>query len=559
MDFLNKAFEQVKDLFVSMTPGSRIIAGLLVVAIATSVAFLFQSEMFQKDVPILSGAAIAPADQKAILAAFASESLDDYEVVGSQIFVPRSRRVDYIAALVKNNAIPPDFHESMEEAVGQASPFESEAHRADRQKVAKEKEMALVLRNMRGIEYASVQYDIEDKGGFPRKKVYTASVVVRPSGSDDIDPKTVKSIQNYVAHSIAGLDSQHVSVTDLNTRKTFSGADNDLASVNDDPYAARKKWFEDHWTETINSALRFIDGNNVTVNVELDPEMNRIEKGIKYDPRPTPLASMSEKSSDIRRTPANAGQPGLAAQAPEGPNRPTAVSGQPMNEQESESNREETLAVTNQDYTQKQLASLTPKRVTVSVSIPSQYYVDVWNSRNPAAAGQPPKTPDPGELKKIEDETKKTVETTVVTLLPEQAQGDDPYPQVYVWTAPQLPDMPTPEPAVADTAMAWLATNWQTLATIGFAVVGMFMLRSMLKSTGSAAEPTEAFKLEDPAAAQAKEAKSEEQPEDSMQGLLKKRFAQGTGPNLKNELADMVREDPDTALGILQTWIGSPN
>ncbi|WDI43046.1 hypothetical protein [Bremerella sp. P1] len=556
MDFLNKAFEQVKDLFVSMTPGSRIIAGLLVIAIVTSVAFLFQSNMFQKDVPILSGAPIAPADQKAILAAFASEALDDYEVVGSQIYVPRSRRVDYIAALVKNNAIPPDFHDSMVGAVEQASPFESEAHRADRQKVAREKEMALVLRNMRGIEYASVQYDIEDKGGFPRKKVYTASVVVRPSGSEEIDAKTVKSVQNYIAHSIAGLDAEHVSVTDLNTRKTFSGLDNDLASVNDDPYAARKKWFEDHWTETIDNALRFISGNNVTVNVELDPEMNRIEKGIKYDPRPTPLASMAEKSSEIRRTPTNSGRPGLERQ---GPNQPTSVSSNPMREETSESNREETLAVTNQDYTQKQLASLTPKRVTVSVSIPSQYYVDVWNSRNPTPVGQQPKTPDPGELKKIEDETKKTVETTVVTLLPEQAKGDDPYPQVYVWTAPQLPETPTPEPAVADTAMAWLATNWQTMATIGFAVVGLFMLRGMLKSGAGASDQNESFKLEDPAATQAKEEKKEELPEGSMQGLLKKRFAQGSGPNLKNELADMVREDPDTALGILQTWIGSPN
>ncbi|GAA4424806.1 hypothetical protein [Bremerella cremea] len=556
MDFLNKAFEQVKDLFVSMTPGSRIIAGLLVVAIVTSVAFLFQSEMFQKDVPILSGAPIAPADQKAILAAFAAETLDDYEVIGSQIYVPRSRRVDYIAALVKNNAIPPDFHDSVEKAIGEASPFESEKHRSDRQKVAREKEMALVLRNMRGIEYASVQYDIEDKGGFPRVKVYTASVVVRPSGSDDIDPKTVKSIQNYVAHSIAGLKAEHVSVTDLNSRRTYSGLDNDLASVNDDPYAARKQWFEQHWTDTIQNALRFINGNNVTVNVELDPEMNRIEKGIKYDPRPTPLASKAEKTSDIKRTPINAGRPGLEAQQP---NQQAAVSQTPMSEQTSESNREETLAVTNQDYMQKQLASLTPKRVTVSVSIPSQYYADVWHSRNPTPAGQPAKTPDPGDLKKIEDETKKAVETTVVTLLPEQAQGEDPYPQVYVMTAPQLPETATEEPAIADTAMAWLATNWQTLATIGFAVFGLMMLRSMLAGGAPSPESAQAFKLEDPAAAQAKEAKPSEESENSMQGLLKKRFNQGGGPNLKNELAEMVREDPDTALGILQNWIGSTN
>ncbi len=560
MDFLNKAFEQVKDLFTSMTPGSRIIAGLLVVAIVTSVAFLFQGEMFEKEVPILSGAPIAPADQTAIMAAFSMEGLDNYDVKGSQIYVPRSRRVDYIAALVKHDAIPPGFQDAVDKAIGEASPFESEQHRADRQKVAREKEMALVLRNMRGIEYASVQYDIEDKGGFPRRKVYTASVVVRPSGSAELDAKTAKSIQNYVAHSIAGLKSEYVSVMDLNSSRTFSGGIDDLESVADDPYAARKKWFENHWTDRIQNALRDIKGSNVTVNVEIDPEMNRIEKGIKYDPRPTPLAQSSEKTSEMKKSLADGGRPGLQAQAPAPANGPAAVTAQPLNEQTSEYNREETLDVTNQEYTQMQIASLTPKRVKVSVSIPSQYYADVWHSQNPTPEGQPLPTPDPGELTKIEDETKKSVEKTVVTLLPEQALGEDPYPQVFVRTAPQIAETPTPEPAVADTAMAWLATNWQTLAAIGFAVMGIMMLRSMLASKGGAAEEDSSFRLEDPAASKGGEgAKKDEQAENNMQGLLKKRFAQTSGPNLKNELAEMVKEDPDTALGILQTWIGTPN
>jgi len=555
MDFLNKAADQIKDLFQSMTPGSRIIAGLLVIVIATSVTFLFQGGMFQQDVPILSGETIAPADQKAILAAFASEALDDYEVIGGQIYVPRHRRVDYMAAMVKNNAIPPDFHDSFDKSIGEASPFESEQHRADRQKLAKEKEMALVLRNMRGIEYASVQYDIEDRGGFPRRKVYTSSVVVRPTGSQDLDASTVKSIQNYVAHSIAGLESNFVSVTDLNSRRTYSGTDNTLAGVADDPFAARKKYFEGHWTETIQNALRYIDGNNVTVNVEIDPEMNRMEKGIKYDPRPTTLASMNQKESESKRRPLDAGRPGLSAQQP---NQQAAVSDKNESEETSEASREETLAVTNQDYTQKQMASLTPKRVTVTVSVPSQYYVDVWHSQNPTPAGQPLATPDPAQLKKIEDDTKKTVETTVVTLLPEQAKGEDPYPQVYVSTAPQVPEMSTPEPAMADTAMAWLATNWQTLASVFFGVFGIFMLRGMLAAKGADGDGMSDAAIDSAISGAGKDGSSNED-EVSMDGMLKKRFAQQTGPNLKSELADMVREDPDTALGILQSWIGNTN
>lgn len=546
MDFLNKSLEQVKDLFLSMTPGSRIIAGLLVTLIVASVAFLFQGNMFTADVPLLSGTSIAPADQKAILSAFATEGLDQYEVIGSQIFVPRSHRVDYIAALVKNNAIPPDFHQSLENAVANSSPFESEQHRSDRKKVAKEKEMALILRNMRGLEYASVQYDIEDKGGFPRRKEYTASVVVRPSGSDELDAKLVKSIQNYVSHSIAGLDVENVSVTDLNSRRTYSGTDTALAGMDDDPYAARKRWFETHWTETIQGALRFIEGANVTVNVEIDPEMNRLEKGIKYDPRPTTLAASSDKQSESKRTPNNAGQTGLEAQ---GPNRQAAVSTN-TTESTSEKNREETLAVTNQDYTQRQMASLIPRRVKVSVSVPSEFYASVWSSRNPAATAPA----DPAELKKIEEETKKTIETTVVTLLPEQERGDDPYPQVFVWTAPQIPSKAYVEPDLADTALVWLGSNWQTLAMFALGGVALLMLRSMVKNGAGESSGEPMLKLA-PQTDDAGNPAGPETDEDSMQGLLKKRFIQ-SGPNLKSELAEMVREDPDTALNILQNWIG---
>ena len=45
MDFLNKAFAQFNDLFRSMSPGSRITAGLLLVVAVVSVGYLFQSEV----------------------------------------------------------------------------------------------------------------------------------------------------------------------------------------------------------------------------------------------------------------------------------------------------------------------------------------------------------------------------------------------------------------------------------------------------------------------------------------------------------------------------------
>ncbi|MGY8767289.1 MAG: hypothetical protein ACKVH8_02500, partial [Pirellulales bacterium] len=152
MDFLSTTGEQLKEMFREMTPGSRMIAGLLAVVIIASIGFLFQGGMFVPDASLLSGASVEPADQIAVLAAFASEGLDGYHFQGSQIMVPSNKRVDYIAAMVKHNALPANFHESAEKAVTNSSPFESTQHRVDRNKVARESDMAYVLRHMRGIE-----------------------------------------------------------------------------------------------------------------------------------------------------------------------------------------------------------------------------------------------------------------------------------------------------------------------------------------------------------------------------------------------------------------------
>ena len=45
MDFLNKAFAQLSDLFRSMTPGARLTAGLLLVVVIVSLGYLFTHDM----------------------------------------------------------------------------------------------------------------------------------------------------------------------------------------------------------------------------------------------------------------------------------------------------------------------------------------------------------------------------------------------------------------------------------------------------------------------------------------------------------------------------------
>ena len=96
--------------------------------------------------------------------------------------------------------------------------------------------------------------------------------------------------------------------------------------------------------------------------------------------------------------------------------------------------------------------------------------------------GDDPQQPDPTELKKIEDKVIKDIEEAVQPLLLKVAQGEDPYPRItvkaYAPTAAPAPD----GPRATETAFSWLGSNWQTLGMFLLALVGVFVLRGMIRS-----------------------------------------------------------------------------
>jgi len=61
MDFLNKAYTQIVDLFRSMTPAGRLMAGLLSAVIVVALAFLFQFQTKSADGYLLEGRPFRPA------------------------------------------------------------------------------------------------------------------------------------------------------------------------------------------------------------------------------------------------------------------------------------------------------------------------------------------------------------------------------------------------------------------------------------------------------------------------------------------------------------------
>ncbi len=93
-----------------------------------------------------------------------------------------------------------------------------------------------MIRKMPGIENASVIYDIKDKGGLSKEKLYSASVAVKTLNSVPLDENRVTSIRNLVAASFAGMAPESVAVTDLTHNRTYpAGRAGEVLSGTQDP------------------------------------------------------------------------------------------------------------------------------------------------------------------------------------------------------------------------------------------------------------------------------------------------------------------------------------
>jgi flagellar biosynthesis/type III secretory pathway M-ring protein FliF/YscJ len=129
---------------------------------------------------------------------------------------------------------------------------------------------------------------------------------------------------------------------------------------------------------------------------------------------------------------------------------------------------------------------------------------------------------------------------------------------VTVTSFQHLPSEPLPLPTLNDKVLSWVGQYWSTAGMLGLALVSLIMLRSMVRAAPPAANPSAQFNAVQTAAeasAEATEARSREAEPQNIRNRLKRRPP--GGPSLREELSELVKEDPDAAVSVLRAWIGT--
>lgn len=548
MDFLNRAWIQIRDLFLSMTPAARVSTVVLLGVIVVSLGYLFTSGVSPTESYLMGGESFSPSDLKAMEAAFGKAGLSSYQIEGSRVRIPRGQEAKYMAALVDHNALPPEFGEFLAKAVDSSSPFLTAKQLESRKIAAKERELALIIRSLPGIEKAAVLFDAQTEGGLRAGVVKTASVAVKALGAQPLDLEQVRKIRHLVAASFAGMKPDNVTVADLNGQ-TYTGSGDPASggSAADDPYIARKREHEKDWQLKILKALAYVPGITVTTNVELDRQQILRKEDIKHDPKPVPIRVSETESSRTREGGGPGGRPGYVAQQPKA-NVPTSVAGRIGPSEQEEQSKSETVNALSTQRSMVEEIGLTPKRVTAAIGVPMSYFTRVWEERNPAAPGEAPKPPDAAQLAKIRDEELKKIREHVAAILPSAEGVTDKTELVTVTEFQDIPGPGIPTPSWLERFWEFLATSWATLAMLGLAAMSLWIIRSL--SRASLPPLPSGPKLPGLPT-------SEKEEGETPKSTRFARFAAG-GPSLKDELAEMVREDPEAAANILRAWIGTP-
>ncbi|MCE9545091.1 MAG: hypothetical protein K8T25_06190 [Planctomycetia bacterium] len=541
MDFLEAGRAKVAGLFGTLGTSARWGIALAVVALIAGAWSLNSAATPGPDSYLLEGVALSPSQLPAMEAAFGKAGLNDYQIEGHRIRIPHSKNAQYLTALTTAGALPPNFGSIMEAALKQTSPLATRSQQEETIKAARQNELALIIQSMKGIETAAVFYDVEKLSGLHAGQRVTASVMVKPADGQSLEIEQIESLRMLLAGAIAGLEPRNVTVTDLGSGRTYSpGADN--AAGGAENYAATKREFERLWTEKLRQSLAMIPHAIVTVNCEFDPA------GL------TGTSMTGSTSVDHNVTQAAYVSP----------------------------------AATGSAVHQVFKVPLRPLQATVSVGIPSSYVDQVWQQRHPTTTDSPLAAWDAQatrtmetQLAALQSEIIANVQSHVRNLLPAGLGPQDPRTKVAVTIFPDIAARAAhAEPDHWTQLSEWGMQHLGLLAPCAAAIVGcMFFIAvnrrrtaSDLRPVHSAASHVAHARADDGHATSGSEnsnrslvhdissgeiAMTTEPTAASLQPAANVASNEDGGLALRDNLANIVRDDPRGAARVLRHWIGT--
>src|SRR6056297_767285 len=546
MNVLKETLQQFRDAFLAMPVPSRVIAVMLVAAIAIGLGFLVQGEARTEGVYLFGGQAFSEQEMWDMESAFSQAKLSGWEREGMRIRVPASKQHEYLNALAETGASPTRLQSAVEEALNSSGLMELSSKQKARLSHAKKVDLSRAIEAYPEVEWARVEYDIRE-GGFSNDVRQTASVTVIPQGNRPLSPMRKKMIREQVAGCFAGLAVDDVHISDTN-EQGMGGYDED-----ENQLLATQRRVESNLEMRIRQLLIGYGDFQLAVRAEINPSLGSEKVEVKYDPEAVTTESSSRsREFDSTRQP-QGGVPGAPPNTATASNTAVKIDKAATRVTSTDESKESRSEV-GQSHEQSRYAGLQTERVTVSIGLPLSYYETAWRREylmeNPQATAEEIPALSGEDLAQLKKATGLKIQNAVTPILPPVEVGASTLPLVEVWDYPDLPEAPLPTPDTAAQAFSWLADSWQPIGMGMLALIALLVARSVAKTMPGQTPPAfeEGFGLEVPVPPDAEQSAGSGEPSKSVEMEI-------TGKSLTDELSGLIESNPDVAANVLRSWL----
>lgn len=339
--------------------------------------------------PLLGGHQFSPQERNRAFTAFQEAGLSDYSSDGALILVPRGQENRYLAALSTGGALPGNYDNAYRQYIQNRTWWSSRTE-ADRLfLVAVQQNLAEQIETFPEVQSANVTVTTPPRRGLRSTGPVTAAVRVTSRTGQPLDPIRVQEIKELVAHSISGLTADNVYVAgDILNGLTGSGGSGSggfgctgRSCVNTTPEKLRngiiqsKEAYAECIEKDICNIFAHLEGFRVTVNVEVNPDMDITQRQVAYDKGLPSESDTVENSSESTQATGPRGEPGVPPNVlPPGvpPNTGATAAGNSNSETSSETSS--MIRFVNPTVeTNKRVHNFVPRKVGVVVNVPRRY------------------------------------------------------------------------------------------------------------------------------------------------------------------------------------------
>jgi flagellar M-ring protein FliF len=488
----------------SMTPQSRMVVGLLLLLIAIGGVYMLSASVSDDRVQLLGDAPIAPNQIISMQVALAQAGLNEATVEDGFILIPREQKSQYLAALADAGTLPHNFGDTLRKMLESNSLLINKKRQEDLLKFGMQKELSELVSRLKGIEWATVMYEVQPASFHNQKREVRVCVTVKPRGDGPLPAERKQQIRSIVGPPLLALP-EDITVVDTQAAAYPAETAEDVNSPEQELHAATQRIYERQYKEKIDAALHFVPGAIVTLSIELH---NKIEE-------PTHTVKIDAK----------------AGHELGGTNSPAAIG----------------LSDNNSETHPAKRAKFTPNRVIISVAVPRNYFEQQWQVRSKSSSSSKPNST---EFAKIEEQIRGELKQQILQVLPTlESFSSELHSLITVTSLPATSPAEVAQVSRTDRALVWLSEHSVLVIAVVSGFIGLLMLRSIVRlavrNRVANSEPSrhEAYdqphKLPRPPA------------------YTRTRRRGSVGSEARNELNEVVRDDPGAAARVLRHWIAS--